>query len=298
MLDDRSYMRNSEYRSPWSIWLILILVNTSVFAADLIGQIVNRSGMAQLNGYLALSVGGVSHGWIWQLLTFQFLHGGPLHLILNCAMLWMFGRIVEVQLGRISFLRLYLLSGVFGGLLQLLFMKMFPGHFGNAPVIGASAGVFGVIAAFAALNWEESITTFVALIIPVTMKAKFLILIEAIISVLGMLDAQSGVAHAAHLGGIITGLLYIRAWKNADTFTSFWARRQRPSREHQLVNVTKGKSSWRKPARAASEDIPSEEFISREVDPILDKISAQGIHSLTDCERKILEAARRKMAKR
>ena len=290
-------MQSSEYQPVRSVWLILVIINTVVFAAELVLRAANPQAMVRTYDLLALSVGGMTQWRIWQLLTFQFLHGGPLHLILNCAMLWMFGRIIEFQLGRASFLRLYLLSGVFGGLVQLLFMRLFPAHFGNVPVIGASAGVFGLIAAFAVLHWEESITTFVALIIPVTMKAKYLILVEAILSVLGMLDKNSGVAHAAHLGGLVMGLGYIRWLRKADAFQSFWPRwPSKPSPERELVNVGPEKSR-RKPKGAAPDDTPPQEFISQQVDPILDKISAHGIHSLTDQERKILDAARRKMAK-
>ncbi len=72
------------------------------------------------NGYFALSVEGLRHGFVWQLLTYQFMHGGLLHLLLNCWAIYVFGREVEETLGRNSFLTLYFTSGVIGGLFQAL----------------------------------------------------------------------------------------------------------------------------------------------------------------------------------
>jgi hypothetical protein len=106
----------------------------------------------------------------------------------------------------------------------------------------------------------------------------------------------SNVADAAHLGGIVTGIVFIRYAIHWDWH---WPRLRRVPQPapRRLVKVSS------RPARAwgrgkTEEDLPAEEFLSKEVDPILDKISAHGIQSLTDRERRILEAAREKMAKR
>jgi len=100
-------------------------------------------------------------------------------------------------------------------------------------------------------------------------------------------------AHAAHLGGILAGFAYLRWGSLAEKL--FVRRRVRP-RPRELMKVHLPKSGgWHK---SESEDVPPGEFISREVDPILDKISAHGIQSLTPRERKILEAARAKMERR
>jgi hypothetical protein len=122
----------------------------------------------------------------------------------------------------------------------------------------------------------------------------------ALVGVLGPLLRlpvfDPGVAHAAHLGGMLTGMAWVH-WRLSAPSFEFWrpfARRRTARRE--LANVAP-KRAWRG-ARRKPEELPSAEFISREVDPILEKISAQGIHSLTERERQILEAARNKMAKR
>lgn len=298
MLEDRFYMRDSQDHGQWSTSLILVVANTSVFALQLIFQLVSDPNPSPIERYFALNPVDWTR-WIYQLLTFQFLHGGPLHLILNCAMLYIFGRPVEQALGRTDFLKFYLVSGALGGLLQVACSWAFPHHFGMLPVVGASVGVFALIAAFAALNWEQSITTLVAFIIPVTMKAKYLILVMAILAVLGMLERHSPVANAAHLGGLLAGLGYIRLLVQADRTLFDWRRFRHSRPKQELVEVRRTKRSfWQKPQLSPSDDLPPAEFISREVDPILDKISAHGIQSLTDRERKVLEAARAKMAKR
>jgi len=280
----------------WSAAVILIIVNAAAFAAQLI---VPLAAEAHVEKHLALFPRDLTRGCVWQLLTFQFLHAGPLHLILNCVMLYLFGRPVEAALGRAPFVRLYLACGALGGLLQAACSWAFPGHFGWGPVVGASAGVFGVIAAFAALNWDQPITTLIAFIIPVTMPAKYLILAEAIIAVFGLLGAASGVAHGAHLGGMLVGLGYVQLVVKARRDLLAWARPQPRPRPRELVSASSSKrSSPRRQRQSIPDELPAADFISREVDPILDKISAHGIQSLTERERRVLEAARAKISKR
>ncbi len=285
MLDDRHYMRQSDTRSFWSAWLALILVNTVVYVLQLIANLAG----GPLNfvwEYLPLRPDDLARGWVWQLLTFQVLHdpSSPLHLILNCAMIWIFGRALETRLGAVSFLKLYFISGAMGGLLQCTVSWVFPAHFGShIAVVGASAGVFGLIAAFARLNWDEQITALIAFIIPVTMRAKYLLLVLAIIGGLGLLDRSSGIAHAAHLGGMLAGLAYVFFFIQGN-HVQMALETLRPQRR------------VRRRLCKTAEDVPPQEFISKEVDPILDKISQHGIHSLTDDERKILESARKRMS--
>jgi membrane associated rhomboid family serine protease len=289
-------MREPQHQRMWSAAVILIIVNAAMYAAQLIVPLVAG---ADLERPLALYPKDLMRGYVWQLLTFQFLHGGALHLILNCVMLYLFGRPVEQALGRAPFVRLYLLSGAFGGLLQVACSRVFPTHFGWGPVLGASAGVFAVIAAFAALNWDQPITTLVAFIIPVTMPAKYLVLIEAIIAVFGLLGQASGIAHGAHLGGMLAGLAYIQFVVKANRDVFAWARPQTRPPARELVSTAAPKrSSWRRQRLSIPDDLPPAEFISREVDPILDKISAHGIQSLTERERRVLEAARAKISRR
>jgi membrane associated rhomboid family serine protease len=299
MLEDRSYMRQSAYQPRWSASLVLVIANAVVYGLQSILDLPNGQSHNVLMRYCALRPGDLTHGWIWQLLTFQFLHGSPLHLILNCAMLWIFGRPIEDTLGKKTFLKLYFLSGIIGGFAQVGCSWLFPAHFGYGSVVGASAGIFGLIAAFAALNWERPITTLVAFIIPVTMKAKYLILVFGIIGILGLLEPHSGYAHGAHLAGLVTGLAYIRFLVQSEKSLFTWRRSRSATARRELVEARSSRQAfWKRPVKNVPDDLPPSEFISKEVDPILDKISAHGIQSLTLRERQILEAARAKMGKR
>jgi membrane associated rhomboid family serine protease len=244
-------------------------------------------------GSCALSLQGLREGRVYELITFQFMHGGVWHLAGNLLGLYFFGRATEEMFGGLAMLRLYLLSGTIGGLLQVGLAALFPAYFAGG-VVGASAGLFGLIAAFASRAPEDSITMLIFFILPVTFPAKVFLLIEAAYSLAGMfrLFGLDNIAHAAHLGGMLTGIFFVRgpgwlAALNLRRYSSRPAEREAPS----------AKRAWRR-SRKRDDDLPATEFISREVDPILEKISAHGIHSLTEQERQILEAARNKMAKR
>src|SRR5205823_6313852 len=131
-----------------SVCIILIGVLIGVFLLQNMGggRVIN------FNDYLVLSKDGLKAGYIWQLLTFQFLHAGPWpwHLLFNCFSLYVFGREVEQALGASNFLKLYFCSGFFGGILQAgMFFVPIPGM--DRAVVGASANIAGVIAAFAML---------------------------------------------------------------------------------------------------------------------------------------------------
>lgn len=289
MLEDRSYMRQESWRSQWSLTFLLILANVAVFAVQEINKFYLKY---PLDYYFALSNKGLSHGYIWQLLTFQFLHADGWHLVFNMLGLFFFGRVVEQRLGKSAFLKIYFLSGTIGGLFQALLGWILPQHFGIS-VVGASAGVLGLLAASAVLDPNALI--FVSFILPI--RAKYVLYIVAAVSIFYIFVPNSRIAHAAHLGGLLTGVAYVRWGYLAE---DWWADRRRRSwsRRRELTKVRLPKSAPWGRAKASPEDLPPAEFISREVDPILDKISAHGLQSLTPRERKILEAAREKMERR
>ena len=303
MLEDRPYMRRSSFAPRWSLTVLLVIASVLAY----IGQVVLFQSWSErkLFGYFALSPEGLAHGYIWQLLTFQFMHGGILHLLFNCLAIYMFGREVEETLGPSRFLTLYFCSGIFGGILQVGLGQFLANVFQNyrmmGPVLGASAGAFGLIAAFAVLYPEKPLTMLIYFVIPVTMRAKFLLLFEGLFALGGLGWAISRdprgtqVAHAAHLGGMLTGIIFVRYavhWQ----WPQFHRTQRRPVQRLVKVPSQKGALWGRK--ETVTEDLPPEEFLSKEVDPILDKISAHGIQSLTERERRILQAAREKMGKR
>jgi len=294
MLEDRDYMRQPACHEPRvSFTVALLIVNAAVFLVQLAAS--NSSTGGEIEGtYFALSLDGLKQGFVWQLLTFQFMHAGWMHIIFNSLAIYFFGRPVEEALGRRHFLTLYLSAGIIGGLVQMLFALWLPSF--DGAVVGASAGAAGLIAAFAILHWTERFSLLIYFI-PVNMTGKTLLAVSIGLAFLGILTPNSGIANAAHLGGILTGAYYVRlfiqgrwpGWK-------FPARRSVPRK---LVASRSGNGSfWHAAAGKPDEDLPAKEFLSSEVDPILDKISAHGIHSLTAREREILEKARKKMTNR
>src|SRR5258705_442737 len=165
MLEDRYYMRRGSFRPRRSATVLLLFANIAAFVVQ--NALVRFFPNFDELGTLALSIEGLRHGQVWQLLSFQFMHANLLHLLGNCFAIYLFGRDVEEALGTRSFWILYLASGLVGGLVQALAGIALDGAFA-APVVGASAGVFGLIAAFATLYPDRVLYFF--FIIPVPAK--------------------------------------------------------------------------------------------------------------------------------
>lgn len=306
MLENRDYMRapdpGSPFRFRWTASTILMVSLVVIFALQCINDVYLKTSAEP---WLALSSLALESGYLWQFFTFQFLHAGPLHLLGNLLGLWFFGRFVENVLGRQRFLVAYFGAGVIGGLLHCLLMLLFPGHFGSF-VFGASAGVMGIFAIFCRLEADSEIRW--NFILPI--RADVLLWITAGISLFFTIvpSPRGGcAAHAAHLGGLLAGIAWVKLGWHRDFMTLPWEgffarwRRWRPlesrQRKHELVRAAKVRTEpWKRVTSETPAELPPEEFISKEVDPILDKISQHGLHSLTDRERKILEAARKKMS--
>ena len=316
-LADRYYMRDpageNRPRSPlaWSMWLIILVINIVVFFV----QFSNGENSPQARAfaeYGALSLGGLKRGFVWQLLTFQFLHGGFPHLVLNSVVLVSFGRPLEEFLGKRAFLRLYLLSGFVGGIAQVV-LGLVSSRFAG-PMVGASAGLCGLVAAFALLSPQSTIYLFFLIpfravyFLPLMIVVSVVLLVMVMIGTIPHTNPIAQIAHGAHLGGMLAGIAWLKfGWR--DYVFLPWAgwferwRRWRPlqsrQRKRELVRAASLRAKpWLQTSAEAPADLSADEFISREVDPILDKISQHGIQSLTERERKTLEAARKKMARR
>ena len=290
MLDDRDYMRQPSFRTSLTVTQRLMIVLGAVFALQCINAVYLQT---RAESYLALTTDGLRSGFVWQLFTFQFLHGGLFHLLMNLMGLWFLGSWVERVLGTQRYLFFFALCGVGGGLLQGSLMLLFPGHYGSL-LYGASAGTSGMLALFAVLEAESELRW--NFVIPI--RAKHLLWLEAGISLFfTVVPANQGVAHAAHLGGILAGLAFARLGWHRDYVPLPWEKwfARKPDKVSRVSGIG-GSIELRRPSK---DEAPlAADFISQEVDPILDKISAHGIHSLTDKERKTLEQARAVMAKR
>lgn len=257
-------------RPPVVTWLIV--VNVAAFLAQSLTEVI---WPGFVDRWLALSGYGIHHGCAWQFVTYMFLHGGPMHLLLNMMTLYFAGREVEAIAGPRHLLGIYFGGGLFGGLAQVLFTSA------SVPLVGASAGVFATLIAFTTILPEIEITTLLFFIIPLRLRAKYLALglagTEALFALTGLLGNW---AHIAHLGGCAVGWLYVKqlGFGNPLRLQKYiFEKRQRADRQSRM---------------------PTAQFIDQEIDPILDKISREGIHSLTRAERKILEKGREKIAKK
>ena len=296
MLRDRDYMRSPSGSSGRSLTVTLIVVLIALFVVQ---SCLMLYGNLPLLDWFALSLDGFKHGRIWQLFSFQFMHSTPWpwHVLFNCLGLYFFGRSVEEALGKKRFLLLYFASGLSGGVLQLLTTWLLP-HHPDFPVLGASAGVMGLIATYATLFPMREITIFV-FVFPITLRAQYIFWLTLGLSIFGTIIPFDGIAHPAHLGGLLMGMAYLRWEAGALEKLSSWNLFRFRQRKQSRINVSSVKPF--RPSRTPSgesPDLPPKEFISQEVDPILDKISAHGIQSLTERERQILEAARARMSKR
>lgn len=291
----------------------LLLINVIVFLFQVIGDNILISDVFSLSDILTkffalIPLGGLTVGRIgtefvewsfypWQLITYQFMHGSFTHILFNMFMLWMFGMEIEHLMGSKKFLLFYLLCGVGAGLLQILLSPVLSDSL--APTIGASGAVYGIMIAFAMFFPDRYV--FIYFLIPI--KAKYLIAILVVFEFLSV-NEPSVVAHLAHIGGAVTGFIFLLMDKrNNFNFSN-------------LMNSFKKTTSFnsgtkfRKPRFGGSinNDIEDAKFYDlndkkndeiivtqEEIDRILDKISQSGYQNLTEREKKILfEASKRK----
>ena len=241
----------------------LLFINIGVFLVDRFTNGAFFFNLFSLKSWLV--VGNLQ---VWRLFTYMFVHDyyGIMHILFNMLMLWMFGVPVARQMGESGFLRLYLLSGLFAGFCSLIFY----GATGNgAVIVGASGAVYALLVAFARFFPEQQLLMFFLFPVPV----KYAVLIMGAISLL-MINAGDGVAHIAHLGGAVFAWVYLQ-W--------FWA----PSRGGFMAQwkQRRNRNRWEKAMR----DGETLRQAMDEIDPILRKVSAQGIDSLTRSERRRLD---------
>jgi len=310
-LGDRDYYRPSGFGGfsffP-SVIKNLLIINGVVFFLQMMIEKVSFAGMPGwyfLNRYFALNpifgfdqYGQSFNFQIWQVITYQFLHADFSHIFFNMLMLWMFGMEIENLWGSKKFLIFYLTAGIVGGLFQLILPTVLGGS--AAPTIGASGAVFGVMVAFAMFFPDRYI--FVYFLLPV--KAKYLIAFTILIEFM-MVGEASIVAHLVHLGGALSGFLFVLFDRKIKfNFDNLF----KPKTKKPFSNFgEKDKSPFRKPFSGFGEKVKEADFydlnkhaeeeeITQEmIDGILDKISQSGYQNLTENEKRILfEASKRK----
>ena len=312
----------------------LIVANIAVY---ILGNLLLYSiaidgmpGQVFLMKYFALQpVGGlVAYGGVefnfypWQLITYQFMHGGFMHLFFNMFGIWMFSSELEQSWGSVKFLTYYLLAGVGAGVLHM-FMSMSMGSI--APTIGASGSLYGIIIGFAMLNPDRKIMMF-PIFIPI--PARIFGIGMMVLSLLMGFSNSGNIAHFAHLGGALTGLLLVKFGEKLSIFNlarkyfnfglpsneylgnnngSIWGNNfgqsqnkfdnERGYSQYSSRSSYTTNSSFQQEVKTDSKpkqfnlndlNLGGAKVTQATIDAILDKISKTGYHSLTEQEKYIL----------
>jgi membrane associated rhomboid family serine protease len=194
----------------------LILINVAMFCLD------EAFGSGAIRYYLELWPLQSGNFLPWQLVSYAFLHGSIEHLFFNMLALWMFGSELERVWGTRRYLEFLLASVVAAAATQML--TSFIGGWGN-PMVGASGGIYGLLLAYAMMFPNRVI---MPLFPPIPMKVKYYVLAFGLLELfLSWKDTTSGIAHFAHLGGMLGGWLMIRYWRGQPPFKSRRGPRRR-----------------------------------------------------------------------
>jgi len=254
---------------PRIVLLGLIGLNVAVFVAQLFLDVYQPGFVRE---YLALSDQGLRSAYGWQFLTAAFLHDGPWHLLGNMFLLYLLGRDVESIIGQRQFFSLYLTGTLAGELGHLFLMPA------DSSLLAASGGPAAVVMAYAAILPELELTSIIFFLGRIRLKAKHIGYGAFVLSILGIIfDRTATVAHSSFLGGCLAG------W--------FYAHLLGFGRPSILQRRLRQKRAETERYRAMS----PEQFIAEQIDPLLDKISREGMSSLTRAERRVLAKAREKI---
>ena len=288
--EDRDYYRDPDWRPGSSgqsavRWLIVLC------AVVFLGQMLDT----RVTDWLELTtVGTFLNGQVWRLLTYAFCHNTKdvLHLLFNMLCLWFFGRAVQERLGNREFVAFYLAAAVFAGLSYLgLHAGFLRDH---SSVTGASGATMAVMALFAMWYPRQQVLLFGLL--PV--EIRWLVAAYVVFDTLPVWAAlrgdrvSDGIAHAAHLGGLLFGFLYhifewrLSNWLSFRRVPAWWRDRER----RKAVKLYSPESD--------ATDVPAENDLDAKVDDILRKIHEHGETSLSDRERRVLMDASRRLRER
>jgi membrane associated rhomboid family serine protease len=189
----------------------LLIANGATFVLMSVLRFASPASAAYVLVYLGLSPADVLESWrLWQPVTYMFLHAGVFHLLFNMLALWMFGVELERLWGTRLFARYYAITGI-GAALTMLTLALLPTALGDrmydTRTVGASGAIFGLLLAYGLQFPNRQIYMYFLFPIP----AKYFVMIVGAISLYStMVDQDGGVAHAAHLGGLAVGYVYLR----------------------------------------------------------------------------------------
>ena len=259
---------------------VVLLLQQTIFTSDYLAQLLSFSSAFALQRP-------------WTFVTYMFVHGGIFHLAANSLALFVFGPAVERRLGSPTFIFYYLYCGIGAAIFSMLLHAV---NLGADPFVGASGAILGVAYAFSRIQPDAQLLVFP---IPVPIRARWLILMLAAFDVAGLFFFNDGIAHGAHLGGLLSGALYFvlrGIARPADPMPISSPRRRVPV----AARGGGGHQTSIAPHTEAVAPHPVREPQSRhgeetaEIDRVLDKISATGLASLTAEERRFLDAVARR----
>jgi len=289
-LHDRTYMQGDDAPPglrpartsglPFSMSTLLIAVNVIIFLIGMVAPGIDLLLKEYGHFSTTKAIFGIE---FWRFLTFQFLHANLIHLAFNMMGIWFLGRMVEDQLGPKKYLAFYLVCGIFGAVMYLLLNMLggvlglrVPGLLMNdpaTPLIGASAGVFGVVMACAYIAPNATVQL---LFPPIPMKMKtFAYGFVALALVMLLIGSRNAGGEAAHLGGAVAGFYFIRNTHHLIDFFDVLGDSRKPK-------TPKPGKRPRGGGGGASQG---------EVDAVLAKVQASGLGSLSDREKEILRNA-------
>ena len=312
MLYDRPYMKQAGFRGEFSflkaslVTLVAAFVLQSLIELKLGREPVlvakdGREGLIPampeiLRGNFCLTKEALAQGKIWTLVTYGFIHDGVFHLLVNMLGIFFIGRALEPSLGPRRLAVLFFASIIAGGAFWLIVNNEDIGLY-LPHLMGASAAAMGLLAYFCAQRPNDNITLLLFFVFPCNLKPKWVLWGFLGISIYGLVYMEifgsrtftsDGVAHSAHLGGLLFGLLYYKLTESGGFAGSKMPRIrvQRPA----WMQVTSGKKGAASPNYTVN--FSDRESIQVEVDRILDKINDQGFGALTDDEKKTLDRAK------
>ena len=304
----------------WSLVKVLIVINLAIFlllnviihyGSEPVQKFVGDSMILKAgagkdiitkNGETVRSgsqVYGLWDGAVWQLITYQFMHFTLWHVLMNMLGLYFIGKAIEELYGRSVLLKLYLLGGICGGLLETVFTWY--GHSPDMGIVGASGSVFALLSALTWAMPDRRLTLLLFFVLPITLKARTIFWgLFAITAFCIVFPSRDGIAHGAHLGGFLLGWGFAHFALLGGFSLSEWGPLARlnnkGSQRRKVVQVGASRAfSSSNNAIIDAEETTAGEFMEQEIDPILEKIYKEGIHSLTERERKILDEARNRM---
>jgi membrane associated rhomboid family serine protease len=334
MIEDRDYMREPEkrpVRADWpsfSVLHLVLVLNVVIFLVgpsllDLghsgVGRTASNREVCETAGF---SLKALAEGRFWTLITHMFVHSGPLHLIGNLVIIFLAGNRLIQLLGSRVFLLAYFVGGLVGATFQVT-VDAFVRGANDLSVAGASAGACALGFALAAVLPQDNATSRLYFLFPVNIRfwplAVSIMLMEAVLGVSALFSETlngywGGNAYFAHIGGALFGWYVVRMMGYGGqpmTYSRLWHQNRQQQGRAGLPRAPRPAVARMRRLREAAPEMDHEAIRSKvrgpkksdlplvdEVDAVLEKIHRQGMDSITESERRLLEAASRDLKTR